>query len=45
LLSKNAAQAQGQNQDQNQNQTQQQQQSPQNTVQQVIGLFGKKKKQ
>jgi len=45
LLGKNAAQAQGQNQDQNQNQTQQQQQSPQNTVQQVIGLFGKKKKQ
>jgi hypothetical protein len=39
LLGKNASQAQGQNQ------AQQQQQSPQNTVQQVIGLFGKKKKQ
>lgn len=40
LLGKNAAQQQGQNQ------AQQQQQSPQqNTVQQVIGLFGKKKKQ
>lgn len=42
LLGKNAAQAQSQNQ----NQTQQPQQSPQqNAVQQVIGLFGKKKKQ
>jgi hypothetical protein len=40
LLGKNATQQQ------NQNQTQQQQQSPQqNAVQQVIGLFGKKKKQ
>lgn len=39
LLGKNAAQQQ------NQNQAQQQQQSPQDTVQQVIGLFGKKKQQ
>lgn len=40
LLGKNAAQQQNQNQ-----QAQQQQQSPQNQVQQIIGLFGKKKKQ
>ena len=40
LMGKNATQQQNQNQ-----QAQQQQQSPQNQVQQIIGLFGKKKKQ
>jgi cobalamin biosynthesis protein CobD/CbiB len=42
LLGKNAAQAQNQNQ---QAQQQQQQSPQQNAVDQVIGLFGKKKQQ